>query len=744
MAVSFSVTTLQVDFEYVLAMEHSSMVWMFKTLENTGLKSFLTATGSVYEVLGNRGGSGSRLPIRQSGPRPEGRLLRQPAVEGLTRSVQMDSPRRVGRSNSGEGRRRRRRLRDTASRGPTTIVAPESQFRTCPMDHDNIGYPRMSASGESSTTKHRLLHASGPHPIPPPNDPNLWVTNRGNGWVLNILKETVIEMRNRFSRSDVSFRATSKKKEMKMEFRLLHDIVAKARSFDMVTSEKFELMVAISVGLKVNWAQIIFNTLLTMLTNPKNNLKVTPSGESSKKTEDTASNTEGDEIVSNDAQGEQEKSSVDSLATPEGETTEIADWVDKEDRVERDENGIQFEKEADTNDRALVMQPGSEQPAHQIITYTGPNPVEEHCQMVLNSAWEAVSNTLADFDEWIRFRTAVKLRDVSSFKDLTQIEDKFLVLAETEEEQHPNQPQLLALAFATHSEQEQTAAQQKTLMAEQVEEVVKIVETVEEQEPEKEHLVQSTEHQAHVASDLQQACGDSTSDSSGPFSFHSGESASMRYYHDPDPNLSESPTLSGSYTVHHENRVETFGTVSNLEANHMECQDPNSSTLQVAVYNVSSKADENQNKAEPISQASSEPIHLRILQFTETTTKELTSLIAEVSSLTLQANHTQHDTYVSKKNMVLMRRQLDTRVDGLDAKIDGLDAKFDALETNMVRNYADSQQQIVDELALVKSQLECVRMFGDAKKGEGGQSSSRPGDGSGRHGKVQAVQEEKD
>ncbi|KZV43916.1 hypothetical protein F511_31364 [Dorcoceras hygrometricum] len=37
----------------------------------------------------------------------------------------------------------------------------------------SIGYPRMRASGESSTTKHRLLHASGPHPIPPPNDPNI-------------------------------------------------------------------------------------------------------------------------------------------------------------------------------------------------------------------------------------------------------------------------------------------------------------------------------------------------------------------------------------------------------------------------------------------------------------------------------------------------------------------------------------------------------------------------------------------
>ncbi|KZV44727.1 hypothetical protein F511_34621 [Dorcoceras hygrometricum] len=35
----------------------------------------------------------------------------------------------------------------------------------------SIGYPRMSASGESSTTMHRLLHASGSHPIPMPYDP---------------------------------------------------------------------------------------------------------------------------------------------------------------------------------------------------------------------------------------------------------------------------------------------------------------------------------------------------------------------------------------------------------------------------------------------------------------------------------------------------------------------------------------------------------------------------------------------
>ncbi|KZV49416.1 hypothetical protein F511_12635 [Dorcoceras hygrometricum] len=48
--------------------------------------------------------------LRQSGPRSEGRLLRQPALEGLTRSARMDSPRQVDRNKfrrSGGGVHRR-------------------------------------------------------------------------------------------------------------------------------------------------------------------------------------------------------------------------------------------------------------------------------------------------------------------------------------------------------------------------------------------------------------------------------------------------------------------------------------------------------------------------------------------------------------------------------------------------------------------------------------------------------------
>ncbi|KZV33455.1 potassium transporter 26-like, partial [Dorcoceras hygrometricum] len=231
--------------------------------------SLQTQSNTTMNTLsrGNRHFTVDGGRLRQSGPRPDTRLLHQPALEGLTRSAWTDSPRKIGqnkfrRSDGGGGgggvhRRRRRgfwrrgeaalRARYIASRGPTTIAAPESQFRIYPTDHDNtlssvsvresriqylcdpqwfsacknqlvvvsvqygpfnpyipirsttigksrvaidpiamrtswrsnsdiasvtsIGYPRMSASGESSTTMHRLLHASGSHPIPPPDDP---------------------------------------------------------------------------------------------------------------------------------------------------------------------------------------------------------------------------------------------------------------------------------------------------------------------------------------------------------------------------------------------------------------------------------------------------------------------------------------------------------------------------------------------------------------------------------------------
>ncbi|KZV44622.1 hypothetical protein F511_33030 [Dorcoceras hygrometricum] len=186
MAASLFGNALQVDFDSVLAMEHAGMVQMFKNLEETGLKGFLTASDLVYESA---------------------------VVEFFANAKMLAG----------------------------TIVS-------------------FVANKKVAITKESFIEAFG-------------LQIEGMFGFLGIQKETVDEMRIKFSRTDAPFRTPSKKKQMKMEFRILHDIVAKAPfkdgSFDMVTSEKFDLMVAITVGLKVNWAQVLFQVLLNMVNTPK-------------------------------------------------------------------------------------------------------------------------------------------------------------------------------------------------------------------------------------------------------------------------------------------------------------------------------------------------------------------------------------------------------------------------------------------------------------------------------------------
>ncbi|KZV20956.1 Putrescine-binding periplasmic protein-related [Dorcoceras hygrometricum] len=64
---------------------------------------------------------------------------------------------------------------------------------------------------------------------------------------------------------------SGKKREMKIEFRLLSDILAKtisvkAGSFDAVTHERFLMMAAINGGVKINWSRFLFNIFKDMVT----------------------------------------------------------------------------------------------------------------------------------------------------------------------------------------------------------------------------------------------------------------------------------------------------------------------------------------------------------------------------------------------------------------------------------------------------------------------------------------------
>ncbi|KZV18949.1 hypothetical protein F511_03465 [Dorcoceras hygrometricum] len=259
MAALFFVNIMQVNFESVFVMKHDGMVKMFKSLEDTGLKGFLEASDLVYEGA---------------------------VIELITNTKVITG----------------------------TIVS-------------SMGNRKIALTKDVFTEVFRL--------------PTEGLTD-----LTDIPKEIVAEMRSLLSGSDEPLFTPSKKKGMNMEIRFLHDIVAKALctkagSFDMVTNEKFNFMIAITARLKVNWSQILFQVLLSMLNKPKrksqgfvvhvsvllermvksdlgDSIKLhpqkvltnksvltyikknqeKPTGETSKLTEDTASNTDGvDKVV---------------------------------------------------------------------------------------------------------------------------------------------------------------------------------------------------------------------------------------------------------------------------------------------------------------------------------------------------------------------------------------------------------------------------------------------------------------
>ncbi|KZV33008.1 hypothetical protein F511_23181 [Dorcoceras hygrometricum] len=142
----------------------------------------------------------------QSGPRSDSIFLQSACTRKLMDFSRTETPRQADRNKSDQRTRRRgggtwaaARSREGAREegrpsglwrlgiqlavGPQPLRLRNHNFglaqrimvkRLATSRHDpldSIGYPRMRASGESSTTKHRLLHASGSHPIPPPNDP---------------------------------------------------------------------------------------------------------------------------------------------------------------------------------------------------------------------------------------------------------------------------------------------------------------------------------------------------------------------------------------------------------------------------------------------------------------------------------------------------------------------------------------------------------------------------------------------
>ncbi|KZV20297.1 hypothetical protein F511_43136 [Dorcoceras hygrometricum] len=93
----------------------------------------------------------------------------------------------------------------------------------------------------------------------------------GFGDLSEIPKDAIFYARSIVSQSGEPISLSGRKNQMKIPFRLLCDIMAKAisvkaGSFNAITVEKFSLMTVVVCGVKMNWAKYLFSILKKMVT----------------------------------------------------------------------------------------------------------------------------------------------------------------------------------------------------------------------------------------------------------------------------------------------------------------------------------------------------------------------------------------------------------------------------------------------------------------------------------------------
>ncbi|KZV58341.1 hypothetical protein F511_22070 [Dorcoceras hygrometricum] len=86
-----------------------------------------------------------------------------------------------------------------------------------------------------------------------------------------IPKDVIFDARSIVSMSGEPMSLSGKKSQLKIEYRLLCDIMAKsisvkAGSFNAITVEKFSMLTAVFCGVRMNWASVLFNILKKMVT----------------------------------------------------------------------------------------------------------------------------------------------------------------------------------------------------------------------------------------------------------------------------------------------------------------------------------------------------------------------------------------------------------------------------------------------------------------------------------------------
>ncbi|KZV53130.1 hypothetical protein F511_24032 [Dorcoceras hygrometricum] len=433
-----------------------------------------------------------------------------------------------------------------------------------------------------------------------------------------IVKETVTEMRSQFSGCDEPFRAPNKKKGMKIEFRLLHDVVAKALcakagSFDQVTSAKLDMMIAISAGLKVNRAPVLFRVLLNMARS-----KTVP---------------------------------ADSLSQ------------------------LDFDSRPQEGTKKLYGQ--SKATKTMGLQITKPAMRKQTTSMAKKKQAESVKE--------VATLSTVEARDLTapmiSKSETSSKIDSCPLVTHRRRRPHVEEP----------SESEETTSAPSLA-------IVKKRRTM---------RTRPSQIRPHL----------------GLVSSNPMENADLL--------LTEIPEETPAHTIAMEDKMDHGS--PHTEHINMAHQNPQSSAMPIVVYTTESRYHDHRIP----SKIPEPPPTLQIL---DPISQALISLIDRVSSLDQTCSRMKIDTDVTRHH--LHYSETSSKMLSMDWKSKSMFSRvlcleswltatktFDVLETTMVRHYADSHQQLADELVVMKSQLaelvEHFKQIGNDKKGERGQS--RPG-----------------
>ncbi|KZV27279.1 hypothetical protein F511_17675 [Dorcoceras hygrometricum] len=325
---------------------------------------------------------------------------------------------------------------------------------------------------------------------------------------------------------------------------------------------------------------------------------------------------------------------------------------------------------------------------------------DQYCQSLIASARENFSTKIAISEEWVHFRLEVRLKDISSFEYMINSEEQLLKWAETKDITELSERRSLILYKLLETELEQLYLAHLANFKTRVASAHYDFECIRLLHQELRLIAAGHRHHRGLAG---------LPLTSPECDFLPKFSPQSEIYH-------FTGTAQGSALddYQHENQ-----TAAHAPHDH-QAQEPSSKfkCLTMIVTNKQNVSPHPNPDFSTLRMIAITPQESSTLQLLHNATQSLNVISTHVSSLDQSYANLCDDSLITRHHTTKLRNELKSTAEGFDIKIDVLERTL--------------TQRLIDELAVVKSQLACLvddlKGSGAAKKREGG-SCSRPREG---------------